>query len=562
MPVARVVVPGLEGPDAPRAYVPGPRASPRAGVRPMKACVFVGPTLVARRSRRGADDIVVLPPVAQGDVYRVAQEPAERDRDHRRLLRGRALGLAQGDPLGDGRGHPRVRQRQHGRAARRRAAAVRHGRRRPDLRGVSRRRARGRRRGRGDPWAGRDRLSRAVRGDGQHPRDPGRRPRRRASSRPRERMRWSASPRSCSTTTGPSSGCSSRAAEHSMPAEELEALRAWLPQGRVDQKREDALAMLAAMRMLLAGDPEPMRVDYTLEWTEMWDDATATAAASRCSALRGAAGRRQPCSRSCASRPIVIAAVRDRALLRFLASARPTAAGRRSMRPARGRRSPPARPPRPVHARRPRSLARGQRDRRPSGSSGCSRTRRGSRRSAPWPSRPCAIALLDELRLRNDFARLAARARDKQALLEAQGLDHPSAEDARLARRRLRAWYFEQRLGRPLPDDIDAAARELGFEDRADFDRALRREWLYCSVARKAGDQHDRAELAGCPTGGMRRRRHRFGGHRRFRCAARAGPGSSCSRRRRSERRARPRRSGCRRLRAASARARRTSACT
>jgi hypothetical protein len=43
----------------------------------------------------------------------------------------------------------------------------------------------------------------------------------------------------------------------------------------------------------------------------------------------------------------------------------------------------------------------------------------------------------------------------------------------------LRAWYFERRLGRPLPDDIDAAARELGFADRADLDRALRREWLY-----------------------------------------------------------------------------------
>ena len=43
----------------------------------------------------------------------------------------------------------------------------------------------------------------------------------------------------------------------------------------------------------------------------------------------------------------------------------------------------------------------------------------------------------------------------------------------------MRAWYFERRLDQPLPDDIDAAARELGFADRADFDRALRREWLY-----------------------------------------------------------------------------------
>jgi hypothetical protein len=39
--------------------------------------------------------------------------------------------------------------------------------------------------------------------------------------------------------------------------------------------------MLAAMRELLAGQSEPMQVDYALEWTEVWDDASAAAAASR-----------------------------------------------------------------------------------------------------------------------------------------------------------------------------------------------------------------------------------------------------------------------------------------
>jgi hypothetical protein len=34
-----------------------------------------------------------------------------------------------------------------------------------------------------------------------------------------------------------------------------------------------------------------------------------------------------------------------------------------------------------------------------------------------------------------------------------------------------------------MPDDIDGAARELGFADRADLDRALRREWLFCMSA-------------------------------------------------------------------------------
>jgi hypothetical protein len=88
--------------------------------------------------------------------------------------------------------------------------------------------------------------------------------------------------------------------------------------------------------------------------------------------------------------------------------------------------------------------------------------------------------LLDELRLRNQFARLAARARDKEEFLESLGMEHPAADGLRLAPpTAVRAWFFERRLGQPLPDDIETAAREFGFADGADFDRALRREWLY-----------------------------------------------------------------------------------
>ena len=227
----------------------------------MRTCVFVGPTLrpqdlPRRRHRRAAAGR------PRGRLPDRAA-PAAGDRDHRRVLRRRARGLAQGDPVGDGRGHPRVRQRQHGRAARRRAACLRHGRRRPHLRGVSGRRARGRRRGRGDPWAVGDRLSCSVRGDGQHPPYAVRRPRLPRSSRRRAGMLWSALPRSSSITTGPSSGFWKPSTE-SLPSEEIDALRAWLPQGRVDQKREDALAMLDEMKALLASGPEPMQVDYTL----------------------------------------------------------------------------------------------------------------------------------------------------------------------------------------------------------------------------------------------------------------------------------------------------------
>jgi hypothetical protein len=88
--------------------------------------------------------------------------------------------------------------------------------------------------------------------------------------------------------------------------------------------------------------------------------------------------------------------------------------------------------------------------------------------------------LLNELRVRNDYARFAARARRKQEFLRSLGLEQPVPEDAGVMPAQLLAWYFGRRLGQPMPEDLEAAAREFGFVDRADLHRALLREWLYC----------------------------------------------------------------------------------
>ena len=60
-------------------------------------------------------------------------------------------------------------------------------------------------------------------------------------------------------------------AERGLRPTELAALRRWLPGGHVNQKREDALAMLRVMREELAADPAPKRVSFTLEHTHHWD---------------------------------------------------------------------------------------------------------------------------------------------------------------------------------------------------------------------------------------------------------------------------------------------------
>ena len=271
------------------------------------------------------------------------------------------------------------------------------------------------------------------------------------------------------------------AAEQGLSSEELEALRAWLPDGRIDQKREDALAMLAAMRGLMASDAEPMRVDYVLEWTEMWADATATAAAAR---LAGDGGAAEWISDERVLEELRLEtdtylAVRERALLCFLA--RREADRRRQTIGASARRQALGK------LRLRHGLFTHADLRRWLGVNGIDEPRLeqllddqahleaiGSLAEPALRDR-----LLDDLRLQGDFARFAKRAREKQELLAAQGLDHPRSEDAAVVPAQLFAWYFEDRLNRPIPDDVDAVARALGFKDRADLHRALLREWLY-----------------------------------------------------------------------------------
>ena len=59
-----------------------------------------------------------------------------------------------------------------------------------------------------------------------------------------------------------------------LPDDELERFRIWLPFGRVDQKREDALLMLRVLRRRFRDDVEPKSVAYHFEHTSIWEQAT------------------------------------------------------------------------------------------------------------------------------------------------------------------------------------------------------------------------------------------------------------------------------------------------
>ena len=63
------------------------------------------------------------------------------------------------------------------------------------------------------------------------------------------------------------------AAASGFPEGPLRDFADWLPQGRVDQKRRDAEAMLQAIRTHLTAGATPMRVDYQLAETVAWRTA-------------------------------------------------------------------------------------------------------------------------------------------------------------------------------------------------------------------------------------------------------------------------------------------------
>ena len=56
-----------------------------------------------------------------------------------------------------------------------------------------------------------------------------------------------------------------------VPSDKLNRLREWLPAGKIDQKREDALEMLRAMRAAVQGGLTPRVVDYKFENTVVWN---------------------------------------------------------------------------------------------------------------------------------------------------------------------------------------------------------------------------------------------------------------------------------------------------
>ena len=253
-------------------------------------------------------------------------------------------------------------------------------------------------------------------------------------------------------------------------------LRRWLPNGRVDQKRSDALALLDRLAAFMATDPAPLRVDFPFAWTDAWDLLYGRAAQADndqgvLDELRLQADR--------------MPAVRRMALLRLLA--------RRELE-----RSGMALEPAALAEARERLRARLGLWRRAdldrwlvdcdldgpgfatlvedeAAMSGLERTSRGA----------LAAAILAELRATGGYATLAERARAKALALTAAGLDAVPAAQAGVDLAPFLTSLAERSDGDASIRDL---AHRLGFPDQPALERAALRELLFLRMMAAKGE--------------------------------------------------------------------------
>ena len=263
--------------------------------------------------------------------------------------------------------------------------------------------------------------------------------------------------------------------------EDIAALRAWLPAGSIDQKRQDAHELIVALVHLLDNDPAHMRADFAFEWTEMWANAAWLDERPGTRSADGGDDFDERILDELRLLGVRYFEMQERALLRAFAD---------------GEISPADAPPdrkdvlKQIDAfRRAQGLAR--RTDLEAWAAAAGTDMAGFERmmaeeatismAAKNNAARLAIRIADQLRLSDDYQRLAARARDKTERLK-------SRKPLNSPKQLLLEQYF-QRLNCDLPGDIDAYATELGLPGAGEFCRLLHNEEIYLRMVAEAGEE-------------------------------------------------------------------------
>ena len=259
--------------------------------------------------------------------------------------------------------------------------------------------------------------------------------------------------------------------------EEHERLRAWLPDGRVERKREDALELVHAIRHDLEDGLEPFRPTWALQRTRYWEEARRSVelAGSNASGPTADAALEAVLDEA-RLHPNGYRRLADRSLLTALARNAAASAGVDV--------SPWAHEAALEEERKARGLL------EPEDVDTWLHESDLDRADLPEIGRRLAVlrwardahrdAVVGEMTLavRSDdtYAALAGRAGRKREVLASLPSDRATPGDEELV-----AWYFRERLGQEVPLALDAWATANGWRHVTELVRALRSEWWFVS---------------------------------------------------------------------------------
>ena len=277
--------------------------------------------------------------------------------------------------------------------------------------------------------------------------------------------------------------------------DQVAALEAWLPSGQVSQKRADALAMLHALRDWRASSPTRLSVDYHFEHTDVWEqvvqrsERTGSVTETDTTAVNDRTMIEElQLDRGLYERAMAGALVRALGLAE--AERRGVEVGTTLVREA-------VTALRRAHAlveedALPRWLAEQELDIEAFGALMVREGQIGWVRAMYAPD--IARHLMDWLRVSGIYRDVIERARAKQAVLRAHGLEHPALADTPLDESQLLRWFFEEQRGEPVPARLDLHAYVTGYANRTAFIQAVLRDYL--SVTLRAGPPQAEADPA------------------------------------------------------------------
>ena len=265
---------------------------------------------------------------------------------------------------------------------------------------------------------------------------------------------------------------------------QLSAIEGWLPENRLDQKREDAITMFAAISSFISRGSHSDVSKFNFEWTVMWDKAVRSASTAK-SPIENPSNIDSWIVDELRLDTERFKQVRRSALLRLLVENPGThdqvTISQQELRKAITR----FRSENGLFMKTHLDdwLAENDLD-----MEGLERLIEGDLRRAKI-DRSSGDALNDhllaELRLTGAYSEIAARARHKKQLLEEIGCSDSSYRNVGVGALQLRIQFFESRFESPIPDNLENFLQDNGFLGRTKFDRMLAREHIFSQEIKK-----------------------------------------------------------------------------